>query len=250
VALLWADDRTGKRLEVRSAGRTRRLYADGVLHTQYNPALPLTGSVWDHLLLAALFAPAGAIQRVLLLGLGGGAAVQLLQRYLKPQQITAVELDRTRIALARKFFGVGGRGTKLVAADARDWVGAYEGPPFQLVIDDLFAEEQGEATRAFPFDARWCRNLLRLLDNPGWLAVNFAPRSALDAAVLVRERRYRRRFPAAFCFVDPQLDNAVAAFCGTRSSSQGLRRRLAAHHTLGTTRAKKLMHFRIETLWR
>lgn len=251
MALLLRDDSGGKRLEVRAAGRTRRLYVDGVLHTQYNPSQPLTGSVWDHLALSALLAPDRAIERVLVLGLGGGAVVHLLRRIVRPREIVAVELDARRIAVARDYFIVEGDDIQLVEADAREWLAAHGGPPFQLVIEDLFSEERGEPVRPFSFDESWCEALLAVLDVPGWLVVNFLPRRALDAAPITRQARYRQRFPAAFRFSDPRLDNAVAAFCGLPVTPRAFRRRLAQHPELAGARARELAAaFSVHALWR
>lgn len=250
MALLHTVTRGGKRLEVRSAGHTRRLYVDGVLHTQYNPQLPLTGGVWDYLAFSALFAPYGAVERVLLLGLGGGAVVHLLRRYLNPRSIVAVELDATKLSLARRFFEVAQPGTQLVHADARQWIADYTGPPFDLVIDDLFGEQAGDPVRAVPLDNRWTTTLLRVLARPGWLAVNTTSVESLMRSPLVQRPHHRRRFPAAFCLTDALTDNAVACFCGTHTSSQAFRQHLRNIPDLATQRARRLMRFRVRTLWR
>lgn len=250
MALLHTITKDGKRLEVRSAGRTRRLYVDGVLHTQYNPRLPLTGGVWDYLAFSALLAPSGAIGRVLLLGLGGGAVVHLLRRYVQPSSIVAVELDATKLRLARRFFHVAQPDTLLVQADACQWVANYNGLPFDLVIDDLFGEQAGEPVRAVPLDSHWTSALLRVLTRPGWLAVNTTSIASLARSPLVQRPHHRRRFPAAFCLTDALTDNAVACFCGTRTSSQAFRQRLRDIPDLATHRARQLMRFRTRTLWR
>jgi len=61
---------------VRSAGYSLRLYTDGVFHTQYNPGNPLTGHIWDLLMLPAFFYEPDTIKRVLVLGVGGVASIQ------------------------------------------------------------------------------------------------------------------------------------------------------------------------------
>jgi spermidine synthase len=76
VSLLWERRIGGTLYQVRNAGRTRRLYTNGVFHSQYNPARPVTGSVWDLLLLPAFFYAPGELRRVLVLGVGGGAVIQ------------------------------------------------------------------------------------------------------------------------------------------------------------------------------
>ena len=62
--------------EIRAAGSTRRLYTDGVLHSQFNPRRLITGSVWDLLWLGLFFRPDPNPKRVLVLGLGAHTGVQ------------------------------------------------------------------------------------------------------------------------------------------------------------------------------
>ncbi|QKQ25565.1 hypothetical protein [Candidatus Reidiella endopervernicosa] len=57
MALLWYRKEGESRYEVRSAGATRRLYTNGVFHSQYNPNRPISGSVWGLLMLPALYYP-------------------------------------------------------------------------------------------------------------------------------------------------------------------------------------------------
>ena len=247
MALLYRRAHAGRIVEVRSAGRTRRLYVDGVLHTQYSPVRPLSGSIWDHLALGGLFAPPAAIDRVLMLGLGGGAVVHLLERYVRPTEIVAVEIDPLHIRLARRYFGAARPNVTIVEGDARDFVRQYDGPPFDLVIDDLFFGH-GEARRAVPFDEAWTEALLRLSKKPGWVVVNFSGRQELLRAPLWRMRKYARRFPSVFQFQDPTLENATAVFCGKRTTTPDFWRRVESEAPLARADAKKLMRFELRRL--
>jgi len=172
VALVWRRYRHGQRYEVRSAGRTLRLYTNGVCHTEYNPARAVTGSLWDLLFLPALFAPPAAIRRVLVLGVGGGSVVHLLRRHIRPAEIVGVELSAMHLAIGRRWFGLDDSATELHEAEASDWVRSYAGPRFDLIVDDLFLEEGDRPLRAVEADAAWLRSLLGLLA-PHWLiAIN------------------------------------------------------------------------------
>ena len=71
MALIWKTDLQGVHYEVRRAGRTLRLYANGVQHSEFHPKRLLTGSVWDLLWLPALLHEPSRFRRVLVLGLGG-----------------------------------------------------------------------------------------------------------------------------------------------------------------------------------
>ncbi|WP_455217906.1 hypothetical protein, partial [Kaarinaea lacus] len=87
MAIVWHKKISGTCYEVRKAGNSIRLYTDGVFHSQYNPHRPVTGSVWDLLMLPAFFTNIDKISRVLVLGVGGGSVIQLLHRYVKPDEI-------------------------------------------------------------------------------------------------------------------------------------------------------------------
>ena len=71
MAVLFEKVANGRVYQVRSAGNSRRLYTDGVFHSQYNPNHIITGSVWDLLFLPSQFYAKGALKRVLVLGVGG-----------------------------------------------------------------------------------------------------------------------------------------------------------------------------------
>ncbi len=173
MAIVWQKKQAGTDYQVRSAGKTRRLYTDGVFHSQYNPSKPVTGSVWDLLLLPAFFHPVGDVQRVLVLGVGGGAVINQLNRFISPAIIEGVELNPVHIHVAKTYFHVEANNVKIHQADAVKWLKSYRGPKFDLIIDDLFGEESGEPCRAVAADQFWCELLQRRLKASGTLVMNF-----------------------------------------------------------------------------
>lgn len=250
MALIWHKTAQSVRYEVRTAGNTRRLYTDGVLHSQFNPRQPVTGSVWDLLMLPAFFYPPGTVRRVLVLGVGGGAVIRQLQAFLQPEQIVGVDLSALHLTVARRFFGVRGRRVRLYQADAVDWVHGYEGPPFDLVIDDVFGGEDGEPVRAVEASAVWFQALLRLLSRQGALVMNFVSGDELRRSAYFSQARIARRFKAAFQLTTPQDANAVAAFLRTEAQSGALRRRLAEMPLLDTGRKTCRLRYRIRSIAR
>ena len=62
MAILWSRQIAGVNYQVRTAGQTRRLYTDGVFHSQYHPGRMYTGGVWDLLMMPALFYGSGHIK--------------------------------------------------------------------------------------------------------------------------------------------------------------------------------------------
>ncbi len=177
-------DEDGNRIEVRTAGRTRRLYINGVLNTEHNPTQLITGDVWDPLALAGLIAPPSQVDDVLLLGLGGGAAVHMLRSLVKPRgRLVAVDSSATVVRLATEIFRVR---CETIVADARAAVKdlATRGRRFSLVIDDVFTRDSDEARRAYPFDAPWRQQLWQLLASEGGVLVaNLAAPKELPAAL-------------------------------------------------------------------
>jgi spermidine synthase len=249
LSVLWRGESEGRTVEVRNAGRTRRLYVDGVLHTAWNPARPLTGSIWDHMALAALFAPPGRIRRVLLLGVAGGAVVHLLRRHAAPDEIVAVDRDAVLLDVAREWFDVEGPDLRVVCTDAADWVRRHATERFDMVVDDLFGEEGGEPVRAADLGDDWWRRLGRLVRPGGLLVVNFAELSDLISSPVCYDVSLRTRFPAAFRFSCEQYLNAVAALLTEPRSAASYRAALRWAPTLQGADARRLMRFRVHSLW-
>ncbi|UCE90468.1 MAG: methyltransferase domain-containing protein [Pseudomonadota bacterium] len=237
MAILWQRSINGRQYEVRSAGNTRRLYTDGVFHSQFNPRNPLCGGVWDLLLLPALFSSSGAIQRVLVLGVGGGAVIHQLARHVTPREIVGIELNPVHLTIARRFFGLARRNVALVQADARRWLRDYDGPPFDLIIDDLYGEQDGEPLRAVAANAPWFTLLHRRLSAHGTLVFNFVSRDALRRCGYFVDRRVSRRFRSAWQFTTPLHENRVAAFLRGESYARVLRNNLKAAPGLGNALA-------------
>lgn len=210
VTLLWRHQSGADRYEVRRAGRAIRLYSNGVFHTQWNPARPLAGSVWDLLALPSLFL-AHAAPRILVLGLGGGAVVRQLSMLKPGAEIVAVELDPVHIGIAHRWFGVGGHGERVCLADATAWVSAYRGARFDYVVDDLFGHRDGEAARAVRADRRWGRAIASLLAPDGIFVVNHADQREWRACAL-RAAGYTHRRRAAL----PLYDNVIGVYRRSR----------------------------------
>lgn len=247
MALLWQRRVDGKLYQVRSAGCTRRLYTDGVFHSQYNPRRPVTGSVWDLLLLPAFFYAPGQLRRILVLGVGGGAVIRQLLDFVGPELIVGVELNPVHLSVARRFFGVGGRGVQLEHADALDWLGHYHGPGFDMIVDDLFGEYDGEPQRAVYADAAWVAGLERCLNPGGMIVSNFTSLPELEASAFLADRGCRRRFRAAFRLGTTRNYNAVGVFLQKPATTGQLRERLKCVPALDPRRSGGL-RYHIRTL--
>ncbi|MEC9464300.1 MAG: methyltransferase domain-containing protein [Myxococcota bacterium] len=249
MALLWRGQSYGVNLEVRSAGETRRLYCDGVLHTHYNPTHPLTGDVWDPMALSPFVEGLDRPRKVLMLGLGGGAVAHLLRRYHPDTEVTAIDIDPKRISLGRRFFGLRRQGIELVCADAIEWIYAGTGQTYDLVIDDLFGQVDGQPERAIPLARSWVDALVARLNPGGMLTVNCADKAGLDESALLAATCYRKRFASALRFTFKRSHNHIAVFSAQAMTPAGFRASMRREPALRTARAKKLMRFRVSKIW-
>lgn len=212
MAILWEKKQHGVLYQVRTAGKTRRLYADGVCHTQYHPDKIVTGSVWDLLLLPALFLSPDKKKNVLVLGLGGGALIHLFQHFIKPDRVVAVELDQTHIYVAKRFFKLNNKSVEIVHSDAHAWLHQYKGPPFDIIIDDLFSHQDGIPQRAVDANQSWLDALTNNLSKEGLLVMNFADRQEFMASAYRKSPQMGKRFSSIYQFSNRLLENRILAF--------------------------------------
>ena len=212
MAIEWFKKTNECHYEVRSAGATRRLYTNKVFHSQYNPNKVLQGGIWDLLYLPVFSLPEDKIQRVLVLGVGGGTVLQQLYRYLKPRKIMGIELNPVHLFVAKKFFGLKHRSFELIEADAIAWLEEYKGEKFDLIIDDLFGHFNGEAERVITVNKSWSKKLLNQLNPDGMLIINFGSNAELKNSALVAYKNLYGQFKSIIRITLPQYENAVGIF--------------------------------------
>lgn len=234
----------GRRVEVRAAGATRRLLVDGVLHSAWNPRVGVTGAVWDPLALAAWLRPPGSVRRALVLGVGGGSAIHLIRRHVRPERIVAVEREAVLVRAARRWFAVDGPDLDLVTADAVAWVGAQpRAARHDLVVDDLFHEAGGEPVRSAA-GAPWWRSVAGLVAPDGVLVVNFAEAATARRSALLADPWFRSEFAGAVRFTCPGYTNTLVALTRAPADVAAFRRRLREAPSLDGP-ARRALRFRV-----
>lgn len=212
MALLW-QRRVGERhYEIRTAGKARRLYTNGVFHTQYHPERFLTNNVWDCLSLPSLFLSQAQLRRVLVLGVGGGAVIQQINRLFPRAQFVGVELDAMHLSIARRFFACQRANIKLVHADAITWIKRYSGPKFDLIIEDLFTEQDGQPQRVMSATPGWFKTLGRALSPHGMLVMNFISQQELQRCGFFQDSKISRQFCQAYRCATPVYENVAGIF--------------------------------------
>ena len=226
MAVIWSKTVDNTQYEVRLAGNTRRLYRDGVLHSAYNPSKPISNNIWDLLFLPTLFHEESP-KRVLILGVGGGVVIHLLNRFAQPKSIVGIEIDKTHIDIARKYFDLQDKNLQLAHADAIDWLNKYKGPVFDLIIEDVFIEEAGEPLRLMHGDKQWLAVLRKNLSPNGTLVINHATDSEARFT-----KKQATQYASCFQFSLPLLENKVLALLKQSSSVAALNKRLEADPSL------------------
>jgi hypothetical protein len=180
----------------------------GVLASQWNPRRALTGGYWDALGTAPLLAR-GPCRSALVLGLGAGAVVQALRRFVRPARIVGVEADPSVLRAGSAAFRLRGPDLRVVVGDARRVVEAGT-RRFDLVVDDVYEMVARRADRPAGVGARWFAALARRVAPGGVLAVNFVDPAAFRAA---RPGLFGalRGFSGAFRFDFDRWHNVVVA---------------------------------------
>ena len=214
MAVIWTKTAKDKTYEVRTAGNSIRLYTNSVFHSQYNPRQPFSGQVWDLLSLPSFFFPRdNKPKRILVLGVGGGAAIKQLSYLNEPDQITGIELDATHISIAKRFFNLkNSDSTQLIHQSAWEWVKNYGGEKFDYIVDDLFSDEDNEPQRAITANSSWIKKLNKLRSDNGILVINFADDKELYQCGIFSDKKLNKTFTSCFKLETPHTYNRVGVF--------------------------------------
>ncbi len=248
MAILWHKQHNGKIYEVRTAGQTRRLYTDGVFHTQYNPRRFLTGNVWDLLSLPSLFLTPAQCRRVLVLGVGGGTVLQQLAQLFPKASLVGVELDPMHLDLAKRFFLPRSKRIKLIHADALAWIKVYHGPKFDLIIDDMFTEQEGQPMRVVAAALPWFVALQRHTTAQGMLVFNFLSASELRRCAYLHNPKLQRQFVAAYRLTTPVYENNIGVFLQQPADLQRWHTHLQQHPILAKEFHAQRQKYRISRI--
>lgn len=212
MAVIWQQNIEGNHYEVRRAGASIRLYRNGVNHSQWNPNRPLSGSIWDLIMLPTLHRPAGSLEDVLILGFGAGAVGRQIQELVSPKRIVGVELDPIHLSIADGFFECS-EGYDLIAGDAVEWV--HDGGDqerYDVIIEDLYAEEDGIPVRCVPMDVEWCQALCRLLKPGGMLIFNMIEPDKVAHLPLFKDMALSDQYSEVLRYRIDGYENRIVAF--------------------------------------
>ena len=227
MAILWQKVIADTHYQVRTAGSCRRLYTDNLFHSQYNPNNPITGSVWDLLLLPAFFYSEQKIKRILVLGVGGGTVIRQLLHFFRPEQIIGVEISKPHIDIAVRYFGLRHRALKLIHDDAINWTQSYKGEKFDLVIEDIFTGTGNDPVRAAAANQTWISQLFKLSHRQGTVIMNHSRAEEFKQSAIFNSMVLQEKINSAFQLTTPSCDNVVAALSKTQLSRETFKQNLS-----------------------
>lgn len=176
IVLYQAVSSRGVRIEVREKSGVRELYLDGYPQTQKKYRHD-----WAKLLRNL------ASCDTLLLGLGGGDVVKLLQE----SKVTAVELEPEVVAVAREYFGIVPSGKLItLAEDAEKFMDRNE-KKYDLVVVDLYS---GDGVPEFVESRKFLENVRAALRPHGTVLVNYASHNFGTSEFEDFEKKLRKVF--------------------------------------------------------
>ncbi len=245
MAIVWQHNKGSTRYEVRSAGATRRLYTNGAFHSQHNPHHLFTGGIWDLLVVPALYFPVKR-PKILILGVGGGAAIHLFNQLIDQPDITGIEYDKTHLRIAKDFFGCNASIATLIHADAYQWIEQNNGK-YHVLLDDLFVDGPDDPVRPKAVNWQWIKQLSRKLTEDGILIQNHL--SPTTARTTARDAKTRKLFRHALLFHHPRYANGILALY--RRPVDIRHAREALKQSIKTTYPGELkrLSYRVETLY-
>ncbi len=240
MALVWETKKRGIHYQVRQAGNTIRLYSNSVFHSQWNPRRPLASHLWD-LLVLPIFFESSRPQNALLLGVGGGAAINCLHFLSPTTKISGVDIDPTHLSIARRFFKCRGEHVSLICDDAVAFLEQRQKhEKYDLIIEDIFAgspSDPSDARRAISADTYWLETLAAALSDDGILVMNFEDPTQLKQC-LRQTRLNQFGFKSRYRFQIARYENALGVFTKNKTSLSQFKRNLQS--VLSESRAQKM----------
>ena len=157
-------------------------------------------------------------------------------------------MDPIHIQLATRHFGIDSSRANIHQGDARDFMSEYQGPPFDLIIDDLFSGSSGMPSRAVPCSLAWLRALERCLSEDGTLSVNFADLKELKASGIRTILAEQKRFKQGYGFRHPSLENVIATLLPMDSTPADLRAQISSEPILAKALRSHHLRYQVREL--
>ncbi|MFN0126378.1 MAG: spermidine synthase [Verrucomicrobiales bacterium] len=184
----------------------------GAAHAWWHRDRYLTGLAWDNICAACLLRPAGPPHSVLMLGLAGGTSLRALRHLVPNIRVTAVDYDPGIIQLARRYMDLDSLRATIHPGDAYAFVRTYRGPPFDVVVDDVYQALDHDVARPGAWSDDLSQCLRRLVAPGGLLVVNLVTGFGHRALQSDFRRMLRRQWPEVRSVTTPRgMNEALTA---------------------------------------
>lgn len=122
---------------------------------------------------------------LLMLGLGGGAALAPLMKKLRPNSITVVEYDPVIIKIAKEYFFIDTKQVKIINDSAINIIHILKilNQRFHIIIDDVFNDEE---QKSFPEQIEIIKGIKNYIQPGGTLILNRAVNNDDEAVKIER----------------------------------------------------------------
>lgn len=227
MAVIFTKTKGDNKFEVRTAGASVRLYSNGVLHSQYNPNKPISGAIWDLLVLPGFFLKHPP-KKVLVLGLGGGSVIHLIRHFFPSCDIHCVELEKQHIHIAKRYFKIPDDIT-VIHGDAYQYL-ANTSVKYDWILDDVFQHISGEPERDVPFE-----DIFSLYENV-LVKDSVLSMNTIGVSQLKQLREHKRAFQQSYVMRHPLYDNAIVTFTKNGRSKADFFAALSQFQELDTSR--------------
>lgn len=176
------------RIQVVKTFEGTRILAGGVSQSGW-----LVRKIWDSAL-KRLKGTHPDIAHVLIMGLGGGSAAEIIQLYWPEAKIIGVDIDSVMVSLGKKYLSLEKiKNLKFIQANAEEWVAKENKQKFDLVLVDLY--QGGEIPDQFK-DEKFLLNVKKLLKPKGVAAFNHFYSSQKRKAANLFGSKLRKFFSA------------------------------------------------------
>ena len=146
----------------------------------------LVKKVWDKAVYNASLKKPQA-EEVLILGLGGGSALESVGKYWKTAKITGLDLDPEMVNMGKKYISISKfEQLKMVIADAKGWTKSQKPQGYDAILVDLF---KGTNIPEFFKSEEFLKSVRRLVKDDGVILFNhlYSNIEKKDAEVLQKE---------------------------------------------------------------
>ncbi len=144
----------------------------GGTHATWHRERILTGYAWDALTAASVLYPGDSPRNLLMLGLGGGTVCRQLRHIFPDLSITAIEIDKGMVDLARRYMSLDDLTIDVRIGDAYQMIDDVE-ERFDVVIDDVYLGTGRDVLRPKDMAEGVLRRLASLTAPRGIVAANF-----------------------------------------------------------------------------